>query len=158
MVIDDHDADLGRLRQWPRSYAIPARYGPRLSGGDTPGAHPYPSWDELFSLYRNDAGDTFNDAAAALGIADATRFLSGWGLKFFDYDNDGRLDLFLANGHPDDLADTLRLHVIVLGIGGRTGIDWLEIRWPLPSTSVQRFADLPLNRYVTIVEGKPAWS
>jgi enediyne biosynthesis protein E4 len=32
----------------------------------------------------------------------ATRLLSGWGLKFFEYDNDGNLDLFLANGHPDD--------------------------------------------------------
>jgi hypothetical protein len=31
--------------------------------------------------------------------------------------------------------------------------DWLEVRWPLPSTSVQRFTELPLNRYVTIVEG-----
>jgi enediyne biosynthesis protein E4 len=26
-------------------------------------------------------------------------------LKFFDYDNDGRVDLFLANGHPDDMID-----------------------------------------------------
>jgi hypothetical protein len=33
----------------------------------------------------------------------ATRLLSGWGLKFFDYDNDGNIDLFLANGHPDDM-------------------------------------------------------
>jgi len=32
--------------------------------------------------------------------------------------------------------------------------DWLEVRWPLPSTSVQRFTELPLNRYVTIVEGQ----
>ncbi len=28
--------------------------------------------------------------------------MSGWGLRFFDYDNDGNLDLFVANGHPDD--------------------------------------------------------
>jgi hypothetical protein len=28
--------------------------------------------------------------------------MSGWGVKFFDYDNDGNLDLFIANGHPDD--------------------------------------------------------
>lgn len=32
-----------------------------------------------------------------------TRLLSGWGLKFFDYDNDGDPDLMLANGHPDDM-------------------------------------------------------
>ena len=37
----------------------------------------------------------------------ATRLMSGWGLKFFDYDNDGNLDLFLANGNPDDLIESL---------------------------------------------------
>ena len=37
---------------------------------------------------------------AAPALAMATRWMSGWGLKFFDYDNDGNLDLFLANGIP----------------------------------------------------------
>ena len=40
-----------------------------------------------------------------LGIGMATRWMSGWGLKFFDYDNDGNLDLILANGFPDDLVE-----------------------------------------------------
>jgi hypothetical protein len=31
--------------------------------------------------------------------------LSGWGLKYFDYDNDGLIDLILANGHPDDMIE-----------------------------------------------------
>ena len=37
--------------------------------------------------------------------------MSGWGLKFFDYDNDGNLDLFLANGNPDDLIETMQKDV-----------------------------------------------
>jgi hypothetical protein len=60
---------------------------------------------ELFSLYHNQKDLTFVDAPGE--IAPATRFLSGWGLKFFDYDNDGDPDLFLANGHPDDMVETV---------------------------------------------------
>jgi hypothetical protein len=58
---------------------------------------------ELFSLYRNEKDLTFSDQAGEIG--QATRLLSGWGLKFFDYDNDGDPDLFLANGHPDDMVE-----------------------------------------------------
>jgi hypothetical protein len=39
------------------------------------------------------------------GIGMATRWMSGWGLKFVDYDNDGNLDLMVANGFPDDLVE-----------------------------------------------------
>jgi hypothetical protein len=58
--------------------------------------------NEKFSLYRNKGGETFIDVAHRHGIAAATRSLSGWGLKFFDFDNDGATDLLMANGHPDD--------------------------------------------------------
>ena len=63
---------------------------------------------EFFSLYRNDGNEAFTDVANPNGVAQATRLLSGWGLKFFDYDNDGFVDLFLANGHPDDMVRTTR--------------------------------------------------
>ena len=42
----------------------------------------------------------------------------------------------------------------VLGIGSAAKIDWLEIKWPQPSGRVERVTDLPIDRYVTIVEGK----
>ena len=58
---------------------------------------------EFFSLYHNEHDLTFTDQPGE--IAPATQLLSGWGLKFFDYDNDGDLDLFLANGHPDDMIE-----------------------------------------------------
>ncbi|HZU27636.1 MAG TPA: CRTAC1 family protein, partial [Bryobacteraceae bacterium] len=60
---------------------------------------------EMFSLYRNNHDESFTDIAHRNDVANSTRLLSGWGLRFFDYDNDGRLDLFLANGHPDDMID-----------------------------------------------------
>jgi len=229
--------------------------------------------DEMFSLYTNNKNETFFDAAHKHKIAEDTRNLSGWGLKFFDYDNDGLVDLILANGHPDDSIesnyarvkyleplllyhqDNGLLHNVsvaagpgfakplaarglavgdydndgfldvlvgvnggapvllhnrcgsagnhwlgvklvgvncnrdaigarltwsaggvnrtklkngggsylsshdlreVLGLGAAQKIDWLEIKWPLPSGKVQRFTSLPVDRYMTIVEGKSA--
>ena len=224
---------------------------------------------EMFSLYRNDGNEFFSDVAAPHGIAQATRLLSGWGVKFFDYDNDGRVDLFLANGHPDDMVEKYsqqvrykeplllfhhdgtklinvsdqggpaftktfparglavgdynndgRIDVLignnggaplllknntpgnhwlglklqgtscnrdavgakitwsfgdvlrtrykssggsylsshdsreVLGLAQATKVNSLEIKWPAPSGRVERFTDVPIDRYVTIVEGK----
>lgn len=225
---------------------------------------------EMFSLYRNNGDESFRDVAHPNGIAEATRLLSGWGLKFFDYDNDGRVDLFLANGHPDDMIENYssrvtykeplllfhnegsrlvnvsdragaafskshpsrgltvgdynndgRLDVLVanngeapvllrndagkqnhwlglklqgskcnrdaigalitwsaggikrsrlktnggsylsshdtrevIGLGSLTKLDWLEIKWPAPSGRVERLADVPIDRYVMIVEGQ----
>ncbi len=225
---------------------------------------------EMFSLYKNNKDETFTDIAHAHGVAQATRLLSGWGLKFFDFDNDGSLDLLLANGHPDDMIDRYstqvkyqeplllfqqengklrnisheagpvfdrvfparglavgdfnndgRVDVLVannggapvllknnagqdnhwlgvklegstcnrdavgarltwsaggvkktrlktnggsylsshdprevIGLGSQSKLDWLEIKWPLPGGRVERFADVPVDRYITIVEGK----
>jgi hypothetical protein len=228
---------------------------------------------EMYSLYRNNHDETFRDLAISTGIGNATKLMSGWGLKFFDYDNDGLLDLLLCNGHPDDKVDGrienvkylepmllfrntgsglqnvsaasgpifsqplaargmalgdfdnngsldvlvainngaplllrnnagtqnhwLGLRLIgkkcnpdaigarvsyqagdlqqsrtkvgggsylashdprvVLGLGKRSKIDWLEVRWPQPSGKTERFTDLPLDRYITIVEGEGQW-
>ncbi|HTT23428.1 MAG TPA: CRTAC1 family protein [Candidatus Sulfotelmatobacter sp.] len=228
---------------------------------------------ERYAIYQNNHDETFDDQAAPTGIGMATRLMSGWGLKFFDYDNDGYLDLFLANGNPDDLIESIhslvtyqeplmlfhgngksfvnvsaqsgpafakpfsargmaigdfdndgatdvlvanndgapillhnnigsqnhwlglklvgtksnpdaigarityqaedlkqqRMKVgggsflsshdprMVVGIGKRTKIDWLEIKWPLPSGKVERFTGLPIDRYITIVEGAGSW-
>lgn len=225
---------------------------------------------EMFSLYQNEGKEYFRDVAAPHGVAQATRLLSGWGLKFFDYDNDGLVDLFLANGHPDDMVEKYsqqvrykeplllfhhegtklvnvsasagpvfqkmfparglavgdydndgRLDVLVgnngdapvllknnagagnhwvgltlqgtacnrdaigstitwsvngkpqsrlktsggsylsahdvrevLGLGTATKVDWVEIKWAAPSTRVERLTNVPIDRYVTIVEGK----
>ncbi len=225
---------------------------------------------EMYSLYKNDGNEFFSDTAAFHGVAQATRLMSGWGLKFFDYDNDGHTDLFLANGHPDDMIEMYsqqvkykeplllfhnngqklsnvsaeagpvfskmfparglaigdydndgRIDVFignngmapvllknnagtgnhwiglklqgtgcnrdaigavitwsvggakrirfkvgggsylsahdpreVLGLGTATKVDWVEIKWPQPSGRVERLTDLPVDQYVTVVEGK----
>ena len=46
---------------------------------------------------------------------------------------------------------------MVLGIGKRAKLDWIEIKWPQPSGVVQRLTDLPIDRYVTIREGQTKW-
>ena len=42
----------------------------------------------------------------------------------------------------------------MLGIGAAAKIDWVEITWPQPSGRVERLTDVPLDRYVRVVEGK----
>ncbi|MBI4904491.1 MAG: CRTAC1 family protein [Acidobacteria bacterium] len=59
---------------------------------------------EMFSLYRNTGFGMFDDLSFASELGRATYYLSGWGAKFLDIDNDGAVDLLMANGHPDDMV------------------------------------------------------
>ena len=55
--------------------------------------------DEYNTLYRNDGKNSFTDLSYAAKVAPPSLPHVGWGTKFFDYDNDGWVDLFVANGH-----------------------------------------------------------
>jgi len=55
--------------------------------------------DDYNTLYRNDGRGSFTDVSHAAGVAAVSLPFVGWGTKFFDYDNDGWVDLFVANGH-----------------------------------------------------------
>jgi len=46
---------------------------------------------------------------------------------------------------------------MVLGIGERIKIDWLEVKWPEPSGKTERFTNPPIDRYIAIVEGEGKW-
>jgi hypothetical protein len=43
---------------------------------------------------------------------------------------------------------------VVLGIGQRTKIDWVEIQWPQPSQLTERFENLPIDEYIVLTEGE----
>jgi hypothetical protein len=50
------------------------------------------------SLYLNSKGGFFEDRIQASGIQAMSSRYTGWGGNFLDFDNDGDLDLFIANG------------------------------------------------------------
>jgi enediyne biosynthesis protein E4 len=51
------------------------------------------------TLYEAGPAGIFTDRSYATGIASTAGPYLGWGVKFVDLDNDGRLDIFIANGH-----------------------------------------------------------
>ena len=55
--------------------------------------------DEYNTLYHADGPDSFTDVSYKAKVAEVSLPYVGWGTKFFDYDNDGWVDLFVANGH-----------------------------------------------------------
>lgn len=61
--------------------------------------------DDYKPLYRNDGDGNFTDVSYQYGIAEPTIPFLGWGTGFFDYDNDGWLDLMSVNGHVYPAVD-----------------------------------------------------
>jgi hypothetical protein len=52
------------------------------------------------ALFRNRGDGSFTEETYPLGLARVKLTMSGFGTKFFDYDDDGRDELFVLNGHP----------------------------------------------------------
>jgi hypothetical protein len=55
--------------------------------------------DDYNTLYRNEGDSSFFDVTYAAGLGQPTIPFLGWGTGFLDFDNDGLLDIFVANGH-----------------------------------------------------------
>ncbi len=66
---------------------------------------------ETNTVYHNHDGTFFTDNTITSGIAEVTHGYLGWGIRFFDYDNDGHQDIFVANGHLMDNITALEKHV-----------------------------------------------
>ena len=58
--------------------------------------------NEMLALYRNQGQGIFVDEAPTAGIGQPSLLTLAFGCFFFDYDLDGRLDLFVANGHVEN--------------------------------------------------------
>ena len=61
--------------------------------------------DDYNTLYENSGRGFFTDVSHAAGIAVASFPYLGWGVGLVDFDHDGFLDLFTANGHVHPAAD-----------------------------------------------------
>jgi enediyne biosynthesis protein E4 len=61
--------------------------------------------NQRYSLYENNQDGSFNYVSQETGIGKMTLLHSGWGVRFFDYDNDGWKDLMIAQGHDLDTIE-----------------------------------------------------
>lgn len=69
--------------------------------------------EELNTLYRNLGDWVFEDVSEGAGLKSGFLPL-GFGTKFLDYDNDGDLDLYVANGHVIDNIQLYSPHLSYL--------------------------------------------
>ncbi|HET9801893.1 MAG TPA: CRTAC1 family protein [Candidatus Acidoferrum sp.] len=61
--------------------------------------------NQRYALYRNDGDGLFTYATITSGLGQASMTHSGWGVRFFDFDNDGWKDLLIAQGHDLDTIE-----------------------------------------------------
>jgi enediyne biosynthesis protein E4 len=66
--------------------------------------------NQYYALFANQAGKYFDYVSPQTRVATLSRRFSGWSTGFVDYDNDGRKDIYSANGDVDDLGDNAAQH------------------------------------------------
>jgi hypothetical protein len=65
----------------------------------------------MLALYHNEGNGLFVDEAPRSDVGRATLVTLGFGCFFFDYDNDGWQDIFVADGHIEDQIETVQKRV-----------------------------------------------
>ena len=67
--------------------------------------------NQMISLYHNEGNGLFVDEAPRSEVGRATLVTLGFGCFFFDYDNDGWLDIFVADGHIENEIERVQRRV-----------------------------------------------
>ena len=67
--------------------------------------------NQMLSLYHNEGNGLFVDEAPRSDVGRATLVTLGFGCFFFDYDNDGWPDIFIADGHIEDQIERVQKRV-----------------------------------------------
>jgi hypothetical protein len=67
--------------------------------------------NQMVSLYHNEGNGLFVDEAPQSEVGRATLVTLGFGCFFFDYDNDGWPDIFVADGHIEDQIEKVQKRV-----------------------------------------------
>src|ERR1700682_3606120 len=60
---------------------------------------------QRYALYQNNGDSSFTYSSFSTGLGRITMLHSGWGARFFDYDNDGWKDVIVAQGHDLDTVE-----------------------------------------------------
>ena len=66
---------------------------------------------ETFPLYLNQGHEFFSESSYQTGVGRASLHKSGWGVGFYDFDNDGNKDIFTANSHVSENAPLYGAHL-----------------------------------------------
>src|SRR6266403_4701171 len=61
--------------------------------------------NQMYALYKNSGDGSFSYDSFTSGLGRMTLQHSGWGVRFFDFDNDGWKDLLVAQGHDLDTVE-----------------------------------------------------
>ena len=67
--------------------------------------------NQMLALYHNEGNGLFVDEAPRSAVGRATLLTLGFGCFFFDYDLDGWLDIFVANGHVDSDIERIQSRI-----------------------------------------------